>query len=188
MSLVLASASPRRRELLRQIGYEADHVFTPNINEDPHASEVAQVYVRRLAVAKAQAGAQAHPGAVILAADTAVWCARQIIGKPRDRIHAGEILQALSGRRHRVLTGVCVHQPTGQVVCKVIQTIITFKRLLPREIDAYLDTNEWQGKAGACSIQGRAEGFVTFISGSYSNVMGLPLYQTTNLLRSAGLP
>ncbi|MEM7046350.1 MAG: Maf family protein [Pseudomonadota bacterium] len=190
-TFVLASGSARRGELLAQIGYVPDHVHPPQIDETPEKGEVARTYVRRLAVAKARAVAkqfaEQFSGAVVLAADTAVWQAHQIIGKAEDRTHAHKILTRLAGRRHRVISGVCVLQPERPPSVRIVQTVVAFKRLTSQEIQTYLDYNQWQGKAGACSIQGYAQAFVTFLSGSYSNVMGLPLYQTDILLRAAGL-
>ena len=173
---ILASASPRRLELLAQVGLVPDEVIPAEIDETPHKAELPRDYVARMALQKHQK--VAREGAIVLAADTVVACGRRILGKPEDAAQARQFLQLLSGRRHRVYTAVCV----GERV-KTVMTQVKFKRLSTAEIEGYLASNEWQGKAGGYAIQGRAAAFVPFISGSYSNVVGLPLAETTSLLR-----
>lgn len=184
--LVLASASPRRRELLRQIGIEPDAVDPPEIDETPGAKETPRQYALRLAEAKAVAVAPNHPGAWVLGADTVVACGRRILPKAGDAAAALDCLRLLSGRRHRVHGGICVIDPKGGRHCRLVTTMVNFKRLDADEIKAYLATDEWRGKAGAYAIQGRAAVFVRAVNGSYSNVVGLPLFETHSLLRGLG--
>lgn len=184
--LVLASASPRRLELLRQIGIVPDAVAPADIEEAPRARELPRALARRLALEKARRAASDHAGAWILAADTVVACGRRILPKAEDRETARGCLALLSGRRHRVHGGVCVIDPGGRHRMRLVQTIVTFKRLSASETDAYLACGEWQGKAGGYAIQGRAAALVRSISGSYSNVVGLALFETASLLAGLG--
>jgi len=184
--LVLASASPRRIDLLRQIGLEPAVVDPADIDETPGRDELPPRLAERLAEAKARAVAARHPGSVVLAADTVVACGRRPLPKAEDAATARRCLDLLSGRRHRVLGGVCLLGPDGQLGQRLVTTIVTFKRLTPAEIEAYLASGEWQGKAGGYAIQGRAARFVRALSGSYSNVVGLPLYETGALLDGLG--
>lgn len=184
---ILASASPRRLELLRQIGVEPDEIHPADIDRSPSAGELPQQVAARLAKEKAGAVALRHPGAIVLGSDTVVTCGRQLLGKAGDEAEARKMLKILSGRRHRVITAVTVVDPSGHLRQRKVTTTVTFKRLTDPEIDAYLASKEWQGKAGGYAIQGRAGAFVRQLSGSYSNVVGLPLYETANLLESAGL-
>ena len=177
---VLGSASPRRLELLRQVGYEPDKLDAAEIDEAPKKGELPRLYVARMAQEKYEALRPQYPDAVLLTADTVVACGRRIMGKPQNVDHARRYLELLSGRRHRVYSSVCVN---GQI--KTVMTQVKFKRLSAAEIDAYLRSEEWQGKAGGYAIQGQAAAFVPSINGSYSNVVGLPLCETANLLRSA---
>jgi septum formation protein len=184
--LILASASPRRVELLSQIGIVPDHVIPANIDETPLKSERPRRLVARLAEVKAAAVFSNHRGAFILAADTVVACGRRIIPKARTSEEARTFLGILSGRRHRVLSGIIVISPKGDIRQRVVETIVTFKRLSLRELDYYLASNEWQDKAGAYAIQGLAATFVRSLNGSYSNVVGLPLFETSQLLDGLG--
>ncbi|HEY0014626.1 MAG TPA: nucleoside triphosphate pyrophosphatase [Allosphingosinicella sp.] len=186
MRLVLASQSPRRLELLKRIGIVPDAILPADIDETPLKAELPAHYVRRIAAGKA-AAVQA-PGALVLAADTTVAVGRRILGKPEDEADARAMLQLLSGRRHKVLTAVTLVDAEGKARHRLSTSIVSFQRFAPDELDAYLASSEWEGKAGAYAIQGRAEALVRAISGSFSGVMGLPLYETRALLRAAGYP
>ena len=184
--LVLASASPRRFDLLAQVGLTPDATIPAEIDETPHLRELPSMLVKRLAAAKAEAVASQCASAFIIAADTAVALGRRILGKPADTTEARRYLDLLSGRRHRVYGGVTVVAPGGRQAQRLVVTTVSLKRLTCSEIDAYLLSQEWQSKAGGYAIQGRAGAFVTRISGSYSNVVGLPLYETLSLLQGLG--
>jgi septum formation protein len=182
--LVLASASPRRLDLLRQVGLEPVVVDPADIDETPQPRELPRAYALRMAKAKLEAVACRHPGAMILAADSVVACGRRILPKADTEQEARGCLDFLSGRRHRVLGGIAVSRIDGGVRTRLVETVVRFKRLEPAEIDDYLDSGEWRGKAGGYAIQGRAARFVSFLSGSYSNVVGLPLFETLALLKA----
>jgi septum formation protein len=184
LPLVLASASPRRLELLARIGVVPDAVLPAAIDETPLKAELPRQLAARLAREKARA--VAAPEALVLAADTVVGVGRRILGKPADAAEARAFLTLLSGRRHRVVTGLALRTPEGKLRERLVESIVTFQRLTPAQIEAYLASGEWQGKAGGYAIQGRAEMFVRFLSGSHSNVVGLPLHETANLLRGVG--
>jgi septum formation protein len=184
--LILASASPRRLDLLRQIAIDPDQVTPTEVDETPIIGELAGPLAQRLAIAKASA--VSATGAVVLGADTVVACGRRILPKARNAAEARRTLQLLSGRRHTVYTGIAVIDALGQLRQRLVKTAVAFKRLDERELGGYLNSGEWQGKAGAYGIQGRAATFVRFINGSYSNVVGLPLYETAALLSAAGYP
>jgi septum formation protein len=186
--LVLASASPRRLDLLARIGVVPDAVIPADIDESPRKAERPSDYAARMADEKAASVAAAEPGALILAADTVVAAGRRILPKPENEAEARLTLGLLSGRRHRVLSAITLIESSGQARRRLSTTIVTFKRLEAAELDAYLATGEWRGKAGAYAIQGRAEALVRFLSGSHSGVVGLPLHETRTLLRSAGYP
>jgi septum formation protein len=181
--LALASASPRRLELLARIGVAPDRVIPTDTDETPGKAELPRQLAGRLAAAKAEAAAQQAPDHLILAADTVVGVGRRILGKPAGRDEARRFLELMSGRRHRVTTGLALRTPDGKLRTRLVETQVAFQRLLPAQIEAYLDTGEWEGKAGGYAIQGRAEMFVRFLSGSHSNVVGLPLFETAQLLR-----
>ncbi len=183
-TLVLASASPRRLALLAQIGIVPDRVLSPDIDETPLPGELPRLHARRLARAKAATAAM--PDSAVLAADTVVAAGRRILGKPETREQAQACLTLLSGRRHRVFTTVVVQGPGDRRAARTVESIVGFARLTDRQVRAYLDSGEWHGKAGGYAIQGRAAVFVRFLSGSYSNAMGLPLFETAQLLRSLG--
>ena len=183
--LVLASASQRRLDLLRQVGLEPAEIDPADIDETPTARELPRAYALRMAMSKLAAVAPRHPGAVIVAADSVVVCSRRILPKAETEAEARACLGRLSGRRHRVLGAVAVGFPDGRVRSRLVETVVRFKRLEAAEIDDYLQSGEWRGKAGGYAIQGRAARFVDFISGSYSNVVGLPLFETVKLLKPA---
>ena len=186
--LVLASASPRRRALLEQIGYAPDALAPAALDETPRRGERPEAHAARLARAKAASIAAHHPGAFVLGADTVVACGRRILGKADSEESARRCLALLSGRRHRVWGGVTVIDPQGRMRHRLVRTAVAFKRLSADETAAYLAGGEWRGKAGGYAIQGRAAAFVRFVGGSYSNVVGLPLHETYGLLAGLGLP
>ena len=185
-TLVLASASPRRLELLRQIGLTPDVVEPADIDESPRPRELPTQLALRLARDKASAVAARHPGAWVLGADTVVACGRRILAKAGDAGEARRFLTLLSGRRHRVHGGVSIVDPNGVRRARRITTTVSIKRLTAGEIDRYIASDEWRGKAGGYAIQGLAGAFVTSVNGSYFNVVGLPLYETLSLLTGSG--
>lgn len=186
--LILASASPRRRDLLARLGVSADGVVPADIDESPLPGEQPRAHAVRLAAAKAQAAAAlAPPGALVLAGDTVVGVGRRILPKAEDEATARTCLTLLSGRRHRVFSAVALRYPDGALREALSETIVRFKRLTPAEIDAYIAGGEWHGKAGGYAIQGAAEGFCCWLSGSHSGVVGLPLFETRRLLLAAGV-
>jgi septum formation protein len=184
--LILASASPRRLELLARIGVVPDAIRPMDVDETPRKAELPRQLAARLARMKAQAAAAEGPDALVLAADTVVGVGRRILGKPADAAEAQRFLELLSGRRHRVLTGVCLLRPDGRASERLVTTILAFQRLTAAQIAAHVASGEWQGAAGGYQIQRRAEAYVRFLSGSHSNVVGLPLFETAQLLRGAG--
>jgi septum formation protein len=184
--LVLASASPRRLELLSKVGCPPDAVDPSEIDETPKPRELPQNLARRLAREKAVAGARRHPDSFVLAADTVVACGRRILPKAEDEATARGCLEILSGRRHRVWGGVAVTAPGGRVFCRLVGTVVAFKRLTVGEIESYVASGEWRGKAGGYAVQGRAAALIPYLSGSYSNVVGLPLFETVMMLRGLG--
>ncbi len=183
---ILASASPRRVELLRQISIVPDHILPAEIEETPLKNEQPRELVVRLAVAKAAAIAKDYPDAYVLAADTVVACGRRILPKAETTDDARALLEMLSGRRHRVISGVSIFAPAGASSARAVETAVTFKRLSSAELDNYLASDEWRDKAGAYAIQGLAARFVCSLNGSYSNVVGLPLYETSQMLSGLG--
>ena len=186
MKLILGSGSPRRRELLAQIGVEADDIRPPDINEDPRPGELPRPYCVRLAREKALA-IPASDDEIVLSADTTVALGRRILGKPEDAAEAAQFLYALSGRRHRVVTAVAVRR--GEKLWeRDVVTQVKMKSLSDAEVNAYLASEDWRGKAGGYAIQGPAGAFVPWINGSFSAVVGLPLAETANLLVAAGYP
>lgn len=184
--LVLASASPGRLDLLRQVGIVPDHVDPADLDETPLKGELPAAHVVRLAAAKAHAVQPRHPGAFILAADTVVACGRRILPKAEDRATARACLMLLSGRRHRVYGGVVLLTPSGEMAIRRVVSRVAFKRLGAPELEAYLASGEWHGKAGGYAIQGRAAALIPWLSGSYSNVVGLPLFEVVQLLAGRG--
>tara|TARA_R110002072_G_scaffold65431_1_gene161577 strand:- start:799 stop:1377 length:579 start_codon:yes stop_codon:yes gene_type:complete len=185
--LVLASASPRRLDLLRQVGIVPDVVAPADLDETPGATELPRVYAERLAAEKALAVAANHQDAFVLAADTVVACGRRILPKTETEDEARTCLHLLSGRAHRVYTGISLVKG-GRQITKSVMTRVQVARLSDVELDAYLASGEWQGKAGGYAIQGRAAAFIRGLNGSYSNVVGLPLHETVNLLKGSGFP
>ena len=183
--LVLASSSPRRVELLAQIGIVPDQIDPADIDETPLKAELPARLAQRLATSKAAVVAERHPDGVVLAADTVVAVGRRLLEKPADENGARRFLKLLSGRNHRVFTGIAVVS-NGRTSWRVVDTRVTFKTLSDSEIDAYVASGEWRGKAGGYGIQGRAAAFIQRIVGSHPAVMGLPLYEASNLLYGAG--
>lgn len=182
--LVLASASPRRRELIARLGIEPAAISAADIDETPHPREVPRDYARRMASEKALA--VTAPDGHVLAGDTVVALGRRILPKAEDEATARACLALLSGRRHRVLSAIALQAPDGTLREKLSETVVRFKQLDHAEVEAYIAGGEWEGKAGGYAIQGSAEGLIAWISGSHSGVVGLPLFETRALLRSAG--
>jgi septum formation protein len=186
--LVLASASPRRLELLARLGVTPARVIATDIDESPRPREIPRAHAVRLATEKARAAHSHNPGAVVLAGDTVVGLGRRIMPKAEDEATARHCLTLLSGRRHRVFSAIAVIDAAGTLREALSETIVRFKVLTEQEIAAYLAGGEWHGKAGGYAIQGSAEGFCAWLAGSHSGVVGLPLYEARRLLRAAGLP
>lgn len=185
--LVLASGSPRRLDLLARLGVVPDAVDPADLDETPRKGELAPAFAARMAAEKAAVVAARHPAAVVLGADTVVALGRRLLPKAADAAQARACLALLSGRRHRVLTAVTVVDAQGRARHRLSTTMVAFKLLTGAEIDAYLDTGEWRGKAGGYAIQGHAEAYVRLMGGSHSGVIGLPLYETRMLLRASGV-
>ena len=185
-ALVLASASPRRLALLAQIGIVPDRVISPDIDETPLPDELPRQHALRLA--RAKAAVVAAPHCYVLAADTVVAAGHRILPKTDTEADARRCLELLSGRRHRVVTAVVLRAPGGDRGERLAQSVVGFSRLSERQVADYLAGDEWRGKAGGYAIQGRAAAFIRFLSGSYSNVVGLPLFETAQLLRGLGWP
>ncbi|MCV2894358.1 Maf family protein [Lentibacter sp. XHP0401] len=186
MKLVLGSGSPRRKELLAQIGVVADDIRPPDIDETPLKAELPRPYCARMAREKAMA-VTAAPDEIVLCADTTVALGRRILGKPEDAAEAERFLRQLSGRRHRVITAVTVRKGE-QLWQRDVVTAVKMKRLSDAEIAGYIATNDWQGKAGGYGIQGPAGALIPWIEGSFTAVVGLPLAETAGLLQAAGYP
>ena len=186
MAFILGSGSPRRLDLLAQLGLTPDAIRPPEINEDPLKGELPRPYCARIAREKV-AAIEAQPDDVVLCADTTVALGRRILGKPANAGEAAEFLLALSGRRHRVITAVAVRRGAVIRETEVVSTV-RMKRLSDAELNAYLAGNDWQGKAGAYAIQGPAGAFIPWISGSFTGIVGLPLAETAGLLRAMGVP
>jgi septum formation protein len=183
--LTLASASPRRRELIARLGIEPDCVVAAEIDETPLKGELPRDYAMRMAREKAQA---VTSEGYVLGGDTVVALGRRILPKAEDEATARKCLELMSGRRHRVLSAVALRAPDGSIRAKLSETVVRFKRLSGEEVAAYLASGEWHGKAGGYAIQGAAEGLIAWIEGSHSGVVGLPLYETRTMLKSAGFP
>ena len=186
LQLILASASPRRRELIARLGIEPSAIAAADIDETPLKAELPRVYAARMAREKALAvpGGDAH----VLAGDTVVALGRRILPKAEDEATARTCLKLMSGRRHRVLSAIALKAPDGTLRERISETIVIFKQLSATEIDAYIAGGEWHGKAGGYAIQGSAEGLIKWIAGSHSGVVGLPLFETRALLKAAGFP
>lgn len=184
--LILASASPRRRELLARLGVEPQRITGADIDETPLKAELPREYALRMAREKAQSAADPHD--FVLAGDTVVALGRRILPKAEDEATARHCLALLSGRRHKVLSAVALRAPDGTMRERLSETAVRFKHLSGEEIDAYIAGGEWHGKAGGYAIQGSAEALIAWISGSHSGVVGLPLFQTRAILKAAGFP
>jgi septum formation protein len=184
--LILASASPRRLQLLEQVSLRPGSVIPADIDETPLKNELPAAYAKRIALGKAEKIAATEKHAYILAADTVVACGRRILPKAEDEATAAKCLDLLSGKRHRVLGGIAVIAPDGKTSVKLVTTIVKFKNLSAAEKQAYLATGDWEGKAGGYAIQGPAAAFIPFISGSYTNVVGLSLPETCQMLHGLG--
>jgi len=184
--LILASASPRRVELLAQIGVVPDAVIPADINETLRKGELPKAFALRLAQEKAEKIAAKNPGAIILAADCVVAAGRRVLDKPIDDKDAERIVRVLSGRRHKVYGGICVIDAGGKIRTRLCETNVSFRRLSDDDIATFIASREWEGKAGGYAVQGLAATFVKFISGSHSNIVGLSLYDTAAMLSAAG--
>jgi septum formation protein len=185
--LILASSSPRRRDLLARLGVEPGRIASPDIDETPHKGELPRVYAMRMAMEKAQAVPRGD-GEIILAGDTTVAVGRRILQQADNAELQRGFLKLLSGRRHHVLSAVCVIDADGKIRSRMSDSIVRFKQLGVAEIEDYVATKEGLGKAGGYAIQGRAEALISWMSGSHSGVIGLPLYETRALLKAAGYP
>jgi septum formation protein len=183
---ILGSGSPRRKDLLAQIGVVPDAILPPDIDESPHKAELPRPYCTRLAREKALA-VDAGPNDIVLCADTTVALGRRILGKPRDAGEAAKFLIDLGGRRHQVITAVAVRRG-DKIWSRETVSAVKMKRLSDAELNAYLASGEWQGKAGGYAIQGMAGAFIPWISGSFTGIVGLPLAETAALLQAAGYP
>ncbi|MGI4746562.1 MAG: Maf family protein [Janthinobacterium lividum] len=185
--LLLASSSPRRRDLLAQIGIIPDGILSPDIDETPKRDELPRAYVMRLAQAKALAAASSlDAGGLLLAADTSVALGRRILPKAEDEATARRCLGLLSGRRHTVMTAVVLRAADGTQTSRLVESVVALSRFTNDQIDTLIAAGDWHGKAGGYAVQGHAAAFVRFLSGSYSNVVGLPLFETAQLLRGRG--
>lgn len=184
-SFILASASPRRLELLRQIGLVPDQVLPADIDETPHKLELPETHAMRLACEKAQVVSRKHPAQIVLASDTVVACGRRILPKAEDEATALKCLKLLSGKRHQVHTAIAIIDAKGKLRSTLVSTRVKFRLLSQTEISDYLASGEWHGKAGGYGIQGKAASFIPWINGSYSAVVGLPLAETLSLLTSS---
>ncbi|MFN3475370.1 MAG: Maf family protein [Blastomonas sp.] len=185
--LILASASPRRQQLLARIGVTADAIVPADIDESALKAELPRVYARRMAAEKAAIVAAQHPDAAVLSGDTVVAVGRRILPKAESEAEARMCLDLISGRRHMVLSAVTLTLPDGRSLHRLSESTVIFKRLHADEINAYIGSGEWQGKAGGYGIQGSAEALIRSMAGSYSGIMGLPLYETRSMLVTAGL-
>ncbi|GJL95910.1 MAG: Maf-like protein [Hyphococcus sp.] len=185
--LILASASPRRKSLLEQIGVVPDQIIAADIDETPMKGELPRGHALRLAIEKAEAVAAKHEDSFILSGDTVVGCGRRILPKSEDEQTARDCLELLSGRSHRVFSGVVLAMPGGRISSRVVETRVKVRVLDEASIKEYLDSGEWDGKAGGYAIQGLFAKHIVSIIGSHPNVVGLPQYETANLLRGAGL-
>jgi septum formation protein len=186
-TLILASSSPRRRDLLARLGVEPARIASPDIDETPRKGEVPRVYALRMAEEKAVAVPRAS-GEIVVAGDTTVAVGRRILQQATDADMQRGFLTLLSGRRHHVLSAVAVIDGDGRLRSRICDSIVRFKRLSPEEIESYIESGEGLGKAGGYAIQGRAEALIDWMAGSHSGVIGLPLYETRSLLRASGYP
>ena len=187
MNFILGSSSPRRLELLGSIGINPDKIVSPDIDEKINKNESPLEYSKRISFEKINSLKNSFPNDVLLTADTVAYCGRRLIDKTSKVVIAKVHLNLLSGRRHRVSTSICIKNKQGNITKRTVTTSVSFKKLSQKEINLYLDTKEWEGVAGSYRIQGYASSFIKSINGSYTNVVGLPLYETKNLLLSAGM-
>ncbi|MDX2027739.1 MAG: nucleoside triphosphate pyrophosphatase [Alphaproteobacteria bacterium] len=185
---ILASASPRRLALLKDIGITPDKIIAADIDETPRPKELPRQLAQRLACEKLNAAAKREPKGFLLAADTVVGCGRRILPKAETADEVRACLKLLSGRRHHVYTGVALRAPNGKILERIADSAVTFRTLTPAEIDAYATSGEGIGKAGGYAIQGLAATYIRFISGSHSNIVGLPLFEVAQMLRGCGFP
>lgn len=186
MKLILASSSPQRINLLKQVAIIPEKIIPADIDETPKKRELPRDYVKRIAIEKAEKVFANNKEHFVLAADTIASLGTRIIGKAENESEARKFVKLISGRRHKVLSGVCVISPDGKKRIKIVTTTVKFRMMTSEEIENYLSTNEWVGKSGCFAIQGRAGEFIEWINGSFSNVIGLPLYETCQMLKSAG--
>ena len=186
LKFILGSSSPRRLELLKQINFYPNEIFKPGINEDPQKKELPILYVKRMAKEKMEVVKKKFPNDLILTADTIVYVGRRIIDKTNEKSKAIKFLELLSGRRHKVSTAFNLYCKNKIDSLRIVTSVVKIKRLTENEIKSYIETDEWKGKAGAYGIQGSAEKFIQFISGSYTNIVGLPLNQVYGSLNSIG--
>tara|TARA_B100000073_G_C23530505_1_gene491804 strand:+ start:178 stop:753 length:576 start_codon:yes stop_codon:yes gene_type:complete len=186
LKLILGSASPRRIELLAKLNINPSEVISPNIDEEIKKNELPLHYCKRIAHEKLQHFQNKHKDSIILTADTIAYSGRTLIDKTEDKYIAFKNLSRLSGKRHRVSTSFCIRNLENRIFKKTVTTVVSFKVLSNKDIEDYLKTNDWQGVAGSYKIQGIAESFIKSINGSYSNVVGLPLFEVNNLFVSAG--
>lgn len=184
--LILASSSPRRVDLLAQIGVTPDQIIPADIDETPLKGEHPKKLALRLAIQKAQKIYERHQDCFVLGADTTVSCGQRLMDKPVDADDARRILNILSGRRHRVNGGICIITPSGKVISRLVETIVSSRHLTKQDIEEYIKGGDWEGKAGSYAIQGVASTFIKYIAGSYSNIIGLSLYDVSRMLESAG--
>lgn len=184
--LILASASPRRKDLLAEVGIIPDQIIPADIDETPFRNELPRPYVKRMALEKARAIAVSHKKSFVLGADTVVVMGRRVLQKPEGEVEAYKFLSMMSGRRHTVMGGICLITPTGGEIIRVCETSVKFKVLSESEKKNYVTSMEWDGKAGGYGIQGLASTFIPFISGSYSNIVGLSIYDTIQMLNGNG--
>lgn len=185
-TLILASSSPRRLELLRQSKIVVDQVIAADIDETPFKNELPRAYALRVAREKCEKVSHQHRDAFVIAGDTVVACGRRILVKTEDAAEARRCLELLSGRRHKVMTAIAIAAPGGKIKCRIVVSDVKFKRLSPAEITRYVDCEEWKGKAGGYAIQGLAATMITYIGGSYTNIVGLPVYEAVTLLKGMG--
>ena len=187
LNFILGSSSLRRLELLKSIGVNPYKIIAPNIDEAIHRNEIPQDYVKRIAFEKLEELNKDNSDNIVLTADTIAFCGRRLIDKTDQPEVAEKNLKMLSGKRHRVITSICVLDNNKKIITKSVLSVVSMKRLSKKEIEDYMKSNEWKNVAGSYRIQGHAESFIKFINGSFSNIVGLPLYETRNILKSIGV-
>jgi len=184
--LILASSSPRRVDLLAQIGVTPTQIIPADIDETPLKGEHPRKLALRLAIEKAKKIYAENKDYFVLGADCVVACGQRIMDKPVDADDARRIINILSARRHKVYGGICLISPSGKITSRLVETTVSFRRILKDEMNEFIKSNEWEGKAGGYAIQGLAGGYVKYLAGSFSNVIGLSVYDTLQMLNSAG--